>query len=135
MLCQDLTSEEGFHKLSLNLISGSMAHVERFHTSMTVFAPRQAQLAPCSSFDERIARRFEASAGLCLPHVVLATECDLSHPDLVALVEAQRGKCAHLVAELEELCRKHALEGLVGRPGSSAVTSHGDIRNAGLNSF
>jgi hypothetical protein len=57
--------------------------------------------------DEVLARRFEASFGLCLPHLVRAAECQPSHPGLERLVEVQRGKHARLVAELQEFCRKH----------------------------
>jgi hypothetical protein len=57
--------------------------------------------------EEDFARRFEASAGLCLPHTVRASACDPSHPGLGGLLEVQRRKYACLAAELEEFCRKH----------------------------
>ncbi|MGH8065682.1 MAG: DUF6062 family protein [Candidatus Entotheonellia bacterium] len=57
--------------------------------------------------DEVFVRRFETSFGICLPHIVRAVECHPSHPGLVALIEVQRGKYAHLIAELGEFCRKH----------------------------
>jgi hypothetical protein len=58
--------------------------------------------------DEKVfTRRFEASFGVCLPHTARAAECHPSHPNLVTLIEAQRGKHARLVAELEEFSRKH----------------------------
>jgi hypothetical protein len=57
--------------------------------------------------EEAFVRRFETSFGICLPHIVRAVECHPSHPGLVALIEVQRGKFAHLIAELGELCRKH----------------------------
>ena len=57
--------------------------------------------------DEVVARHFEASFGVCVPHFVRAAEDSPSHPGLVTLIEVQRGKLAHLVAELEEFCRKH----------------------------
>ena len=57
--------------------------------------------------DEVFARRFEASFGVCVPHLVRAAEGHPSHPGLVTLIEVQRGKQARLVAELEEFCRKH----------------------------
>jgi hypothetical protein len=57
--------------------------------------------------EEAFAQRFETSFGLCLPHLVRAAECHPSHPGLVALTTAQRGKHARLIAELEEFCRKH----------------------------
>jgi Family of unknown function (DUF6062) len=54
-----------------------------------------------------LARGFEASFGVCLPHLVRAAECHPSHPGLLSLIEAQRRKQVGLVAELEEFCRKH----------------------------
>jgi hypothetical protein len=57
--------------------------------------------------DEAFARRFEASFGICLPHLVRAAEGHPSHPNLVTLIEVQRGKQARLMAELAELCRNH----------------------------
>jgi Family of unknown function (DUF6062) len=57
--------------------------------------------------EEVFARRFETSFGVCLPHTARAAECHPSHPNLVALIEVQRGKHARLVAELEEFSRKH----------------------------
>jgi hypothetical protein len=85
--------------------------------------------------EEEFARRFETSLGLCLPHLVQGAEYHPSHPSLVALIEAHRGKHARLVAELAEFCRKHdyrfnrgvwtsesdiwirAIEVLAGKPG------------------
>ncbi len=57
--------------------------------------------------DAEFARRFEASAGLCVIHTRRAVEADGSHPYLRALIDMQRRKYAHLVGELEEFCRKH----------------------------
>ena len=57
--------------------------------------------------DEVFVRRLETSFGICLPHIVRAVECHPLHPGLVALIEVQRGKYAHLIAELGEFCRKH----------------------------
>jgi hypothetical protein len=57
--------------------------------------------------DEVFARRFEASFGICVPHLVRAAEGHRSHPGLVTLIEVQRGKQTRLMAELEEFCRKH----------------------------
>jgi hypothetical protein len=57
--------------------------------------------------DETFARRFEGSSGLCLPHLVGAVELHPSHPNLSRLIGMQRSKYTHLVAELEEFCRKH----------------------------
>jgi hypothetical protein len=52
-------------------------------------------------------RHFQASTGLCLPHTARATEQAPSHPKLGLFIGVQRGKYTHLVAELEEFCRKH----------------------------
>jgi hypothetical protein len=58
--------------------------------------------------EEVFARRFADTVfGVCLPHLVRAAERRPSHPGLVALIEAQRGKYAGLVVELAEFCRKH----------------------------
>jgi Family of unknown function (DUF6062) len=58
--------------------------------------------------DEAVfARSFEASFGVCLPHLVRAADCHPSHPGLLTLIEAQHRKQVGLVAELEEFCRKH----------------------------
>lgn len=58
--------------------------------------------------EEVFARRFHDTAfGVCLPHLVRAVECHPSHPALVPLIAAQRGKYASLIAELGEFCRKH----------------------------
>ena len=57
--------------------------------------------------DEVFARHFEASFGVCVPHLARAAEYYPSHPALVTFFEVQRGKQARLVAELEEFCRKH----------------------------
>jgi hypothetical protein len=58
--------------------------------------------------EEVFARRFHDTAfGVCLPHLVRAVECHPLHPALLALITAQRGKYASLIAELEEFCRKH----------------------------
>jgi Family of unknown function (DUF6062) len=58
--------------------------------------------------DEAVfAPRFEASFGICLPHLMRAAEYHPLHPGLVTLIEVQHGKQARLVAELEEFCRKH----------------------------
>jgi Family of unknown function (DUF6062) len=57
--------------------------------------------------EEEFARHFESSLGLCLPHFVQAAESNSSHSGLVTLIELQRGRHARLMAELEELCRKH----------------------------
>jgi hypothetical protein len=97
-----------------------------------------------------ISSRFEASAGLCIPHIVQAAKRNPSYPCLGSLVEAQRGKYARLVAELGEFCRKHdyrcsretwgvesdawlrASEILVGKRGSSVMTSRDNVQNADL---
>ena len=57
--------------------------------------------------DEVGARQFEASFGICVPHLVRAAAYCPSDSRLVALIEMQRGKQARLLAELEEFCRKH----------------------------
>jgi len=58
--------------------------------------------------EEVFALRFaDTSFGICLPHLVRAAEHHPSHPGLVTLIEAQRGKYASLMAELAEFCRKH----------------------------
>ena len=58
--------------------------------------------------EEVFARRFHDTAfGVCLPHLVRAVECHPSHPALIPLIAAQRGKYASLIAELGEFCRKH----------------------------
>jgi hypothetical protein len=85
--------------------------------------------------EEQFARHFEASFGVCLPHLVKTAAGHASHPDLRILIELQRGKHAQLVADLQELCRKHdyryshqawslesdawlrAIEVLAGKPG------------------
>jgi Family of unknown function (DUF6062) len=57
--------------------------------------------------EEVFAHQFGTSFGVCLAHMVRAAECHPSHAGLVTLIEAQRRKYAHLMAELEEFCRKH----------------------------
>jgi hypothetical protein len=57
--------------------------------------------------EEEFARRFETSLGLCLPHIVHAAQSHPSHPGLIVLIEAQRGRYTRLMAELEELCRRY----------------------------
>jgi Family of unknown function (DUF6062) len=57
--------------------------------------------------DAVVARHFEASFGICVPHLVRAAEYYPSHPGLVTLITVQRGKQARLLAELEEFCRKY----------------------------
>jgi hypothetical protein len=57
--------------------------------------------------EQAFAQGFEGSSGLCLPHLVKAVEFHPSHPELSILIGMQRSKYAHLVAELEEFCRKH----------------------------
>jgi hypothetical protein len=85
--------------------------------------------------DGELAGRFEASSGLCVPHVVRALELNPTHPGVPSLVQTQRRLYGRLLAELEEFCRKHdyrftgeswgpesnawqrAIESLAGKPG------------------
>jgi hypothetical protein len=57
--------------------------------------------------DDELARRFESSGGLCVPHLVRTVEGDPAHPGLGLLIATQRRLYARLVAELDEFCRKH----------------------------
>jgi hypothetical protein len=95
-----------------------------------------------SWLEGHFAERFDASGGLCLPHVVRMIEQHASHPALNALIEAQRRKYARLVAELEEFSRKHnyrfadslwgaesdswlrAIEMMAGKPGVYGTDLH-----------
>jgi hypothetical protein len=53
------------------------------------------------------AHQFDASSGLCLPHVARLIEQHTSSPALGAFLEAQRRHYARLIAELEKFSRKH----------------------------
>ena len=57
--------------------------------------------------DGDFARRFERSAPLCILHTTRVVQTQGTHPGLRRLIELQRHKYAHLVGELDELCRKH----------------------------
>jgi hypothetical protein len=92
--------------------------------------------------EANFAQRFEASRGVCLPHVVRIIERHAAHPALKALVEAQRRQYARLVAELAEFSRKQnyrctdtrwgaesdawlrAIEMLAGKPGVYGTDRH-----------
>ena len=60
-----------------------------------------------SLHDGDFTRRFERSAPLCILHTTRAAETQGTHPGLRELIELQRHKYAHLVGELDQLCRKH----------------------------
>jgi hypothetical protein len=57
--------------------------------------------------DRNFTQRFQRSAPLCILHTTRAAEAQATHPGLRGLIELQRQKYAHLVGELDELCRKH----------------------------
>jgi hypothetical protein len=57
--------------------------------------------------DGDFVHHFDASGGLCLPHVARLIEQHASSPALSAVLEAQRRHYARLVADLEEFSRKH----------------------------
>jgi hypothetical protein len=57
--------------------------------------------------DRDFAQRIERSAPLCIPHTTRVVESLGRHPGLPPLITLQRHKYAHLVGDLDELCRKH----------------------------
>jgi hypothetical protein len=96
------------------------------------------------------AQRFEASGGLCLPHMMRTVEQHASHPALNALIESQRRKYARMIAELAAFRRKHddrltgspwgteadswlrAIEMLAGKPGVYGTDLHRRPSGGGL---
>lgn len=57
--------------------------------------------------EEDFSQRYEASPGICLPHLFLAEECYSDHPSFGQLLEVQTIKARSLMEKLDQFVEKH----------------------------